>query len=253
MPEDRSILSRPGPPPDAEVAYGAHPDQVIDCYLPREDAAVTERPSVVFIHGGFWRPAYDRDHARNAAAALAQAGFPTALIEYRRIPGDPDAMVADVRMALSAVASGDTPLADGPVVLVGHSAGGHLALVLAADPHASVAGCLALAPVGDLAAGQALALDDDAVTAFLGADARDRPDLDPALLPSPLRPTVIVHGIADSVVPIDLSRSLAAANTLVALDDVGHFELIDPATPAWAEVISELTRMTDDVVRPPHA
>lgn len=253
MPEDRSILSRPGPPPDAEVAYGAHPDQVIDCYLPREDAAVTGRTSVVFIHGGFWRPEYDRDHARNAAAALARAGFPTALIEYRRIPGDPDAMVADVRMALSAVASGDTPLADGPVVLVGHSAGGHLALVIAADPHASVAGCIALAPVGDLEAGQALALDDDAVTAFLGADTRDRPDLDPALLPTPIRPTVIVHGSADSVVPIDLSRSLAAAPALVALDDVGHFELIDPATPAWAEVIRELTRMTDDVVQSPHA
>jgi len=90
-----------------------------------------------------------------------------------------------------------------------------------------------------------LSVDDEEVTGG--------PDLDPALLPSPLRPTVIVHGSADSVVPIDLSRSLATAPTLVALDDVGHFELIDPATPAWAEVISELTRMTDAVVRPPHA
>ncbi|MCF8526942.1 MAG: alpha/beta hydrolase [Candidatus Nanopelagicales bacterium] len=244
MPEDRSILSRPGPPPDAEVAYGAHPDQVIDCYLPRAGHAVAERPSVVFIHGGFWRPEYDRDHARNAAAALAQAGFPTALIEYRRIPGDPDAMVADVHMALGAVASGLTPLPEGPVMVVGHSAGGHLALVLAADPHASVAGCLALAPVGDLAAGQELALDDDAVTAFLGADARDRPDLDPARLPSPLRPTVIVHGIADSVVPIHLSRSLATANTLVALDDVGHFELIDPTSAAWPALLRQLLGIT---------
>jgi acetyl esterase/lipase len=59
------------------------------------------------------------------------------------------------------------------VLLVGHSAGGHLALQAAATlapPHAP-AGVLVLAPVADLRRAQALRLDGDAVPAFLGEDA----------------------------------------------------------------------------------
>jgi len=222
------------------VAYGDHPDQVVDCY---PATGAPGRATVVLIHGGYWRPEYDRTHARSAAAGLAGAGYPTALIEYRRIPGCPDAMVSDVRAAIAFVTEGRTPLPAGPVLLVGHSAGGHLALVTADAPH--VKGCLSLAPVADLVLADDLRLDDDAVKAFLGSPAQERPDLDPARRGSPDCPVVVVHGEDDTLAPITLSKSCTDATSarLVRLPATGHFELIDPLSSAWTSVISELGSM----------
>ena len=48
------------------------------------------RGVVVVIHGGFWRPAYDRAHLRPLATALREEGRTVVSVEYRRVPGDPD-------------------------------------------------------------------------------------------------------------------------------------------------------------------
>jgi len=230
------VLTRPGTPPAATAAYGSEPDQVADIY-PAEGTG----PSVVFVHGGYWRPEYDRSHARCAAAALADAGHPTALIEYRRRPGDPDATMLDVAAGIRAVASGAVGLPDGPVVVVGHSAGGHLALVAASDPDLPIAGCLAIAPVADLRLAEELALDADGVQAFLGCAALDRPDLDPCLLSHPT-PVVVVHGEQDDLVPICVSESFARQTgaRLVRVPGAGHFSLIDPVSADWRGVIAHL-------------
>src|SRR5687767_5756925 len=108
---------------------------------------------VALIHGGFWRPAYDRVHLRPMAAALRDLGWEVVSIEYRRVPGDPDATVSDVRAALSAAA---------PDVIAGHSAGGHLALWAAATMGLKA---VALAPVADLRLAEELNLDGGAVKA----------------------------------------------------------------------------------------
>lgn len=241
VPEDRRVLERPGPEPGTTVTYGDHPDQVIDVYLP--ESGTTKRPTVAFLHGGYWRPAYDRHHARSAAAGLAEAGHPTALIEYRRIPGDPDGMLADVRRAITGIAEGRTPLPGGPVIVIGHSAGGHLALLAAHEEH--VAGCLALAPVADLEMAESLHLDDDAVRSFLDRPAEERPDLDPARCGSPPCPVAVLHGESDTLAPIALSQSYTSATgtRLVRLPGTGHFELIDPRSAAWTSVITELGRV----------
>lgn len=222
------------------MAYGRHPDQVVDVYPAEGDG---EGPTVVFVHGGYWRPEYDREHARSAAGALAGAGFPTALVEYRRIPGSPDLTCADVADAVRLVASGGTPLPSGPVVLVGHSAGGHLSLVAASDDSLPVLGCLALAPLADLQAAEEAALDGGAVRDFLGGPASARPDLDPARLTGQLPTrTVVLHGLEDSVVPITVSQSHSDATgaALQGLSGVGHFELIDPQSSSWPTVIGHL-------------
>ena len=70
---------------------------------------------------------------------------------------------------------------------------------------ARVTGCLALAAVADLALAERLHLDDDAVRAFLGRPAADRPDLDPARTPRPGVATTLVHGDEDSLVPSGMS------------------------------------------------
>ncbi|HZX38903.1 MAG TPA: alpha/beta hydrolase, partial [Streptomyces sp.] len=80
--EAESLLSHPAVAPDASVAYGDHPDQVIDFYAPRGEQA--SAPLVVVLHGGAWRAAYDRQHVTPFADFLARRGFAVANVEYRR-------------------------------------------------------------------------------------------------------------------------------------------------------------------------
>ena len=78
-----SVLDRPAPPPDLTLRYGPRPEHVVDLRLP---PAVPDRaaPLIVLIHGGFWRPAYDRTHLGPMGHALAAAGYMVAVPEYRR-------------------------------------------------------------------------------------------------------------------------------------------------------------------------
>jgi acetyl esterase/lipase len=257
--DPRTVLARPAPPPDLTVAYGDHPDQVADLRFPAAPAA--SLPLVIVVHGGFWRAEYDRSHTGPMAADLVGRGYPVAQLEYRRTgqpgggwPGTFADVVAGVS-ALPALAARATP-ADhpepGPPVLLGHSAGGHLALwYAAAHPTATLGGVLALAPVCDLLEAYRLDLDGGAVTALLGGGPDRVPDryayADPAQRLAATAPTVVVHGVLDEQVPIALSRgyvSRARAGgsnvRLVELPGVEHFGLIDPLAPAWTSVTDVL-------------
>ncbi|MGC4806521.1 alpha/beta hydrolase family protein [Micromonospora sp. DT233] len=255
--DPRSVLERPAPAPDATVAYGPHPDQVAD--LRRPAGHGPPRPLVVVVHGGFWRAEYDRTHTGPLAAALAALGHPVAQLEYRRTgqpgggwPGTLTDVLAGVAAlpALAAPVLGDR-LRPGPPLLVGHSAGGHLALHVAASAPATVAGVLALAPVADLAEAYRLDLDSGAVAALLGGGPTQWPEryavADPAArLPVPV-PVVVVHGTLDRQVPVALSRAYVAAARatgseirLIELPECEHFGLIDPAGPAWPKVVRVL-------------
>jgi acetyl esterase/lipase len=243
-PEDRSVLDRPAPGPDVELRYGDHADAVVDVRLGGPGAE--NRPLIVFVHGGFWRPAYDRVHVRPLTAALAEAGWTTAAIEYRRVPGRPDDTVDDVAAAIAFLAGAPdlTGRCDGRLLLAGHSAGGHLVLQAAAAPGTpALAGVVALAPVADLRLAEELALDGDAVRAFLGGPAADRPDLDPVRQPGPPVPVTVVHGAADDIVPLALGRSYVAAHPAARLVEVdgGHFVVIDPRSTAWPELLAALS------------
>jgi dipeptidyl aminopeptidase/acylaminoacyl peptidase len=130
------------------------------------------------------------------------------------------------------------------VVLSGHSAGGHLALWAARG--SGVTGVVALAPVADLGAAYELDLDGGAVTALLGGSPAEIPsryaEADP-LARVPLRvPTVLVHGLRDTVVPPEFASRYAAAaraagdDVRLHLPDADHFEVIDPQCPVWPVV-----------------
>ncbi|MFI8995455.1 alpha/beta hydrolase family protein [Streptomyces sp. NPDC053542] len=253
--EEAALLACAPVPPDGRIAYGDHPDQVIDLYLSPEAPSA---PLVVLLHGGFWRVAYDRTHLSPLAAALAREGLPVALAEYRRAGGGggfPETfndVTNAVRVAAADAAEG------APVVVAGHSAGGHLALWAAARP-GPVTAAVALAPVADLARAHELRLSEGAVAEFLtGAPlpAAERTangiaeriaEVDPVRLP-PRVPVTVLHGTDDPDVPVELSRRYVAAHggtgtaapALRELPGVGHYAAVTPGTAAFAALVAAL-------------
>ncbi len=240
--DDDSVLMRPAPEPDVVASYGPGALDVADVQLGGDD-----QPLVIVLHGGFWRPEYDRTHLRAMIHALAAEGFTAAAAEYRRIPGRPDAALEDVRVALRILPVELRGRHDGRVVVVGHSAGGHLALWAASvAPAPGLVGTVALAPVADVAGAERERLGAGAVEAFLGGPASARPDLDPTRMVSAIEPVVLVHGAEDDVVPLRQSEAYVAAHheaELRALPGTGHFALIDPTSPAWPSVVEAVRDM----------
>src|SRR5215472_18908493 len=193
------VLTRLGRPPDLVLSYGDGTDQIADVHLPPERDPAASRsaervPLIIFLHGGFWRAQYGREHTRPLAGALAEAGFVVCAPEYRRSgqpgggwPGmfDDVAAAVDRLPALVAEATDGLVGSDpGGVVLAGHSAGGHLAL-WAASRHNLPAGSrwhagesawhgvVALAAVSDLAASYRKALGRQAAAAMMGGSPAD--------------------------------------------------------------------------------
>ncbi len=218
--------------------YGADPNQFLDL---RPTAATAGDPLLVMIHGGFWRSRFDLSHSAAFCQALTRSGFATANIEYRRVgqpgggwPGTLADVTAAVRFALHRC--GDA------IVMLGHSAGGHLALWLAGEMP-ELAGVVGLAPVASLRLCWERHLSNDAVCDFLGGKPHQVPDrylaADPENRPSAV-PRVLIHGAADDVVPVELSHAYALARAadenpprVLELPGVDHSAVIDPASPAW--------------------
>ena len=202
------------------VAYGNDPDQVADVRRGGDRVAAV-------VHGGFWRPAFTRRNTRALAVDLALRGWTTWNVEYRR--SGVEHTLADVAAALRLV---------GPATAIGHSAGGHLVLWAAAE--GLVERAVALAGVTDLARAARERIGDGAAVDFAGE--HPQADADPMQRTPPPVPVLLVHGTEDDRVPVDYSRSFAAASgvELLELPGAGHFEPIDPRTPEWARIVERL-------------
>ena len=229
--------------------YGTGARQRGEWWVP---AAPGPLPTVVLVHGGYWRPRYDL-HLQDAVAAdLAGRGYLVWNIDYSPAGTPWPATLEDAAAAYDFAFAGSCAarVDRGRVAVVGHSAGGQLALWLAsrgrlpdgapgAGPSVVPALAVPQAPVAALANASTLGLGDGAVDALLGGPPQTVPDryavADPAALaPSGVR-TVLVHGIADGVVPLSQSLDyLAAAGAGCRLEQVpgGHFEHLDPASEA---------------------
>lgn len=245
----RDVLTRPARDPDRTVTHGPGPHELYDVWL-----APAAQVTVVLVHGGFWRAEWDRTHLRATAEALAGQGYAVALPEYRRsgmTGGTWPGPGTDLATALVAIRH-DGALPD-PTVLVGHSAGGHLAVWLLHRPEAagvlgavSLAGCLDLRMVGRLG------LDDGAADDLMGGDAwvdEDFLGADPIDLGPAPAPVHLVHGRADELVPLAVSESwmtrcgTAGRDSLTVLDEADHFDLVDPASAAWPTVLDRLAAL----------
>ena len=204
------------PAADHCEAYGDGPQQFGELRLPRARGRV---PVVVLIHGGCWRAQYDLTHVAPAAAALATAGYAVWVPEYRRVGNDGGGWpgtfddIANAVDFVRVLASKYSLLDTTRVVLVGHSAGGQLAMWAASRrpgeaPGASssktplrVSGVVSLAGITDLAAFAAPAGCGSAVVPLVGGRSTEMPDRYRSVSPVsriPLGvPVRLVHGTAD--------------------------------------------------------
>ena len=239
------------------LAYGPGPGQEGDLWLP---ASGGPHPVVLLLHGGFWYHAWERDLMDGLALDLARRGVAAWNVEYRRVgagggwpaPADDADRATEHLLALAPVYDLDVSR----LAVVGHSAGAQLALWLAArGRRAEVRPALVvgLATIGDLAAARDDRIGGGSVARLLdGADAGAEgalADASPiARLPIGVA-QILAHAADDDVVPPSQTDCYAAAAveagddvTVLRLPSGGHFDLIDPATAAWATVASALMR-----------
>ncbi len=252
--------------PFETLAYGTEPEQEADLRLPEGDGPF---PVAVIVHGGFWREVWARDLMDGVAVELTRRGWATWNIEYRRVGngGGWPATVDDAARAIDFLAdlSASFPLDLRRVVTVGHSAGGHLALWMAARtglnpdapgsiPQVIPRAAVGLAPVADLAAAHRAGIGDEAVEAFLHRGPEEDPVTYAAANPAALLPMgvrqLVVHGDRDQEVPIALSEAYVgeaadAGDAVVfhELTGADHYSLIDPAAPSWDSIAREIAEL----------
>jgi len=248
-------------PPARQIAYGDHPDQVGNLHLPVGEGAW---PTVVLIHGGFWKWGWDRTLMTPLAHDLARQGYAVWNIEYRRVGqegGGWPGTLEDAAAAIDHVAAIEQ-VDVSRVVTIGHSAGGHLAVWLGArhrlpasapgsTPRVRPRAAVSQAGVLDLARGAADGLGSGACAGLLGGEPDHVPEryatASPvALLPLGL-PVLLVHGARDDIVPPSQSHAYAAAARaagdeveLVDLPDADHFDVVEVGDPAWLAVVERL-------------
>lgn len=238
------------------IAYGEAGSQFGELYVPRAQP----RGTIVLVHGGEWADAEDLSLIRPVAEDLHRRGHVVWNIEYRRV-GEPGGgwpgTFEDVGAAIDhlAVLAEQHPIDLRRVVVVGHSAGGTLALWDAGrDGAVAPVGTLSLAGCTDLEA----CVDEDllagACARLLGGTPDEVADRYRQASPIDRLPTgrrqALVHGVDDDVVPVRQSEGYAAAAeavrddvTLVAVPRAGHFQVIDVTHPAYQDVLAQIARL----------
>jgi acetyl esterase/lipase len=244
------------------IRYGPHRSQCADLYLP---CGPGPHPVMVVLHGGSWQKRYGRAVMRGLVGDLVRRGWAVWNVEYRRVGegGGWPATFADVAAAIDHLGELDAPLELDAVSVLGHSAGGHLALWAAsrgklppdapgAQPAVALRRAIALAGVCDLA-GAHRRWHGGAAQLLMEGSPEELPEryalADPLAL-APLEiPVLLVHGSRDETVSIELSYSYqqgaSAAGGRVelieVLGDAGrHRAFLNPRGEAWRTTASRL-------------
>lgn len=259
----QDIEALPAPAAGTRIAYGSDSSQFGDLRLPEGKGPF---PVVVVVHGGCWLSDYNLAYMSHLSAALTEAGYATWNLEFRRVGnvgGGWPGTFLDVAKGTDFIRklAKDYPVDKKQVVVLGHSAGGHLALWLAGREKLSrknflytrnplkVKGVVSLAGIADL---EKYAADkgscNAAVTKLMGGLPADVPDR--YLQASPMQllplkvPQRLVQGSLDPIVPVTQASEYAAlankkgdAAEVILLPEAGHFDLVAPQSPAWEKVL----------------
>jgi acetyl esterase/lipase len=252
-------MAQPRVSPQARIAYGKEPSQVVELFLPD---GLGPHPVVVLIHGGCYLAEYEGlAQTSGMAADLAARGLAVWNVEYRKL-GEPGAgypgTFQDVAAAL------DRLQAEAParsldldrLVAVGHSAGGHLALWAAArhrlprgsrfhtERPLSIPSVVSLGGIGDLRAHAGVFSGACGPSITEVAPPATHAETSPAeLLPSGVRVTM-VHGAFDHVMPFETGETYTArlraagdVGRALRVEGAGHFDVVIPTSAAWREVV----------------
>jgi len=234
--------------PGSRIDYGSDPLQYGMLWLPEQQAPLA---TIVFIHGGCWLNAYDISHTFAASTALAQAGYAVWSLEYRRTGdagGGWPGSFEDIQKGIAHLAELEAQrLAQVPVILTGHSAGGHLAL-LAGAAETEIQGVVGLAAISNIIIySQGGNSCETAAAQFMGGDYAANTEAWEAANPAQLLPhynTVLLHGSADQIVPLQ-QAFVFGADTMV-VQKAGHFDWVHPGTEAFARLLGVL----QDLLKP---
>ena len=269
----KDVLDRtPRPAPPHKVTYGAHADQYAELWLP--DTPGCSLPVVVLIHGGCWRADLPGPElVAFLSQAIAQQGVAVWSVTYRRVGTKAENFSPYPDTFLDVAAAADKLREIAPrykldlnrVITTGHSAGGHLAIWLAARPKIAstsplyaatplpvkaTVGIAALADLQYAKSASAHACGSDTVDLLINTKQRkDAAYLDTSV--TPLLPLgvsqTLISGVYDGIVaPAHALRYRERAKakgemvTLLTLDDSGHFELIAPWTAPGALVVESI-------------
>jgi acetyl esterase/lipase len=258
------LLERPLPQLDTALSYGDDPLQVVDLWLP---ASAGPHPVVLMVHGGCWQTEIaDRTIMNWIADDLRRRGIAVWNIDYRGVDrpgGGYPGTFQDVTAAADALRT-HAPrhhLDIGRVVATGHSAGGHLALWLAARPRlpagsplrsdnplpiAEVVSLGGLPDLEEAAREPGSGCGTEVIARISGG--RFAETSVPRLAPLGL-PQVLINGRQDRIIPTAYAEGYAAPMRAAGddvrvrmLDATGHVELVAPETAAWAAAVEELRR-----------
>ncbi|MCP4901030.1 MAG: alpha/beta hydrolase [bacterium] len=265
------LITLEQPQPAVRLSYGDDPFQFGELRLPAGEGPF---PVVVVVHGGCWLSDFDTSHIRPFAAALSEAGYATWTPEYRRVGNDgggwPNTFLDLAKAADLLLRIADNHRLDlDRVVALGHSAGGHLALWLAArhrlpsthplhfvEQPIGITGVVSLAGIPDLRQATELEVCGDAAPRLLGISSPEleaRFDLGSPATYLPLGvPQFVLNGNCDPIVPVTVAEGYAdtAASSgdsvnLVVVPRVGHFELVSPESTAWPAVLAAVEALVE--------
>ena len=242
-----SVLALDFTDADKKLVYGEdNPDlQYGLLWLPGKHIGVEKAPLIVLIHGGCWLNAYDIQHSYALSSALANAGYAVWSLEYRR-SGDEGGgwpgTFEDIKLGVAFTSELERfPVDLNRLVIMGHSAGGHLAL-LAATEIAEVDAVVGLAAITDIVSySQGKNSCQTATVEFMGGHYEDKPSAYQAANPvgNTLHGnTVLLQGTKDVIVPPDQAQVTGATTRLV--DGAGHFDWVHPGTEAYQVLLSTL-------------
>ncbi len=228
--------------PATRESYGASPHQVVDQWLP--DDATQARAHIILVHGGCWQSEYDIRHAYPMASALANQGYLVSGVEYRRTGstgGGWPTSLNDINASLLYLLVNKNERAL-PTILIGHSAGGHLALLAAIKNESLIDLTIGLAPITNIESyaegGNAC---QRAAQSFMGGLPDDIPSRYAEANPvnyDPPKNLLIFSGSEDQIVPHLTTSDYFSKATIIK--NAGHFDVIHPDSESWSELISAL-------------